>query len=680
MNYCSPTKEFSKLFLYLLLLTGVFLLAEISFFIQCTQAYFYDFNLIAHRIPIPSTILPAVLFFIFSHLLIHVAYTGLICIIAVLCAAVTKASPFKWGTILWLFGIVTILASNQYYFPNSKFAELSRIVLSQAASAWLLYFLWLVWLIILALAGYAILRTKPLRKIFYFLLLSAPLGGYFFYQNYFVISQDASTVTRPNIILIGIDSLRPDFLKKTPLNFMSSFLSQATVFSNTFTPIARTFPSWVGILSGLYPKESGVRFNLSSAHIDRTQLLPFLLKEQGYQTIYATDEARFSNIDQNFGFEKTITPPIGLNDFLLGNFNDFPLSNLLVNTIIGKWLFPYSYANRPAFITYHPNTFLALLESHIKAPRQRPLFLAVHFCLTHFPYLWSSHSGLLDKNPLNRYQAAIEQVDQQVKMFFTLLEKYQLLQHAIVVLLSDHGEALELAGDRITASAGYIPVKKMKNAHIPHFYPPSIDKEAVNQSAGHGTDVLGFSQYHSLLAFRLYGLSKQVPQSLSDYTLLLDIKPTLLDFLGIVNKSSGISLQKIIIGTANHLPGPRNLFLESDFSPEAIRSVHPQMRQIVLEGIELFTIDPHTTRILVRESMGQLIVSSKQYASIDHDWVLALYPQEHNTMIPVLVHLPSGEWTTDLRTDFAQKSPQKKMLQALKKFYGKEIKQLIMAD
>ena len=70
---------------------------------------------------------------------------------------------------------------------------------------------------------------------------------------------------------------------------------------------------------------------------------------------------------------------------------------------------------------------------------------------------------------------------------------------SIVILLSDHGEALELSGDRVTEPDLFVSdTTKM----IPHFYPSSVTEEQVNQSAGHGTDVLGLTQYHTVLAFR----------------------------------------------------------------------------------------------------------------------------------------------------------------------------------
>ena len=190
---------------------------------------------------------------------------------------------------------------------------------------------------------------------------------------------------------------------------------------------------------------------------------------------------------------------MGLNDFLIGTFNDFPLSNLLVNTPIGKLLFPYSYANRPVYFTYEPKSFLNLINPAILEPRSKPLFLSIHFCLTHHPYLWSNLPAD-EFSPQERYGASVHRVDKQIEDFFNLLKRAHILDHAIVVLLSDHGEALELPGDRITEKELFSHVKGEKTS-IPKFYPPSFDNEAVNQSAGHGTDVLGLPQYHTVLAF-----------------------------------------------------------------------------------------------------------------------------------------------------------------------------------
>jgi hypothetical protein len=100
------------------------------------------------------------------------------------------------------------------------------------------------------------------------------------------------------------------------------------------------------------------------------------------------------------------------------------------------------------------------------------------------------------------------------------------------------------------------------------------------------------------------------------------------------------------------------------------------MRNLIFEGVEFFKIDPKTTRIFVRDSMGKLIIASKQYALVGGDWVLALYPQDKGKMTFVLLQLSTGKWTTDMSLAFAQNSPLKQMLYTLKHFYGSELKHL----
>ena len=52
-----------------------------------------------------------------------------------------------------------------------------------------------------------------------------------------------------------------------------------------------------------------------------------------------------------------------------------------------------------------------------------------------------------------------------------------------MVLLSDHGEAIELPGDRVTEADLFIPGDDNKKRLIPHFYPSSYASEKLNQSA-----------------------------------------------------------------------------------------------------------------------------------------------------------------------------------------------------
>jgi arylsulfatase A-like enzyme len=677
----------SGLFIYLLMFTIIFSLLEISFFIQGSGFYLADFKYISDHLSIPYAILPGVFFFLCAQISIHIIFTVVVWAAARL---IGRLLGCRWhaiqtlGFYLWGLALITILFANQHFFPNSKYADLMNFVFNIHAANFLLITCVSICALILSVSLFSafiivlrVSRTKTLAAVLFVLFL-ASINVYRYPGTQQVA--DAATAIKPDIIIIGIDSLRPDYvgysgsLLVTP--HLDEFFNHAAVFAEAITPIARTFPAWVSLLTGRYPKESGARFDLmDQSTLDLSATLPVILQQQGYETIFAMDETRFSNIDKNFGFDEIVTPPAGLNDFLLGTFNDFPMSNLIVNSRLGQWLFPYSYANRPAFMSYQPNSFLKLLQPALSKKRTKPVFLAVHFCLPHFPYFWADYRAQNPTDGVEHYHASIERVDRQLNDFLLLLKQDHLLEHSIVVLMSDHGEALELHGDRITAPEEFIPSDDNKAGTIPVFYPPSMDNEGVDQSVGHGTDVLSLSQYHTVLAFRFYGLDVKESRLVPGIVTLLDIKPTLLHYLGLsAGKGSGKSLADYIDGRKENAALVEDIFIESDFSPAAVHSAHPETRQLLFEGIDFFEINPVTTRLTVKKDMAQLIISSKQYADIYGSWILALYPQGPLTMMPILVNLVTGQWTNDLRTPFALKSPASHMLQALKTFYGDEIR------
>ena len=575
----------SGLFGYLLLLTGIFALLEVSYFIQRGGIYLSEFTLVTSNLDIPFKIIPGVIFFLVAQLLVHLGYTTLVWAAARLVGVALKC---QWRTVqtlgfnFWVFGIIAVLVANQHFFPNSQFAALTGYRIDTRVLEFVWSALLIICALIILLAGIGFIKTLPVlsRLLIGVIFISSTAG---FMSSHQAIVRDASTPEKPNIIIIGVDALRPDYLGFFGADDMTpnldAFLKQSAVFATAMTPQARTFPAWMSILTGKYPKHVDARYDLE----DRALLnihddtLPQVLRHAGYTTLFATDETRFSNIDTSFGFDSTVTPPVGVNDFLLGSLNDFPLSNLIVNTPIGKWLFPNSYGNRPAYITYDPDSFLKMLKPALTRPRDKPLFLAVHFCLPHFPYFWADYSFQETNRAAIHYHFAVQRADQQVGDFLALLEQNGILKHSIVILLSDHGEALNLHGDRATDRDLYIAGTDNPKKIVPRYYPNSIEKEAVNQSAGHGTDVLGLTQYHTVLAFRFYGVNTLRPRIVPDVVSLIDIKPTVLTLLGYASEQDdGVSLTPLLFpaNIQSSLPA-RHLFMESDFSPQAVRTVPP---------------------------------------------------------------------------------------------------------
>lgn len=95
--------------------------------------------------------------------------------------------------------------------------------------------------------------------------------------------------TRPDIILVTIDTLRADALGfagnaavKTP--FLDRMAAEGIVFSNAHAHNVVTLPSHTNILTGLYPYQHGVRENAGFKLDPKHETVATMLKRAGYTT------------------------------------------------------------------------------------------------------------------------------------------------------------------------------------------------------------------------------------------------------------------------------------------------------------------------------------------------------------------------------------------------------------
>lgn len=470
-------------------------------------------------------------------------------------------------------------------------------------------------------------------------------------------SRSGQVAGRPNVFIIGIDSVRIDRVgalgavpSLTPN--LDGLLANAAVFRTTYTPIARTYPSWMGILSGRHPLHSGARVNLMAQEgVDKQSLLPVAFRESGYRTVYAIDERRFSSIDDSYGFDEVVGPPAGVRDFLAQGFRDNPLLNLLVASGLGRYLLPYHHANRALDLTYKPKDFHALLQSAVDVTDHRPLFMTTHFCLPHWPYKWGEEEALHDA-PLAHYHSALRRADRQVAAFVRELESHGYLDNAILVLLSDHGEAHGLPAD----------------------LPYRLEGRPMAAAWGHGTDVLSPIQNRVVLGFVGFGLQAEKVRRAhhDDLVTLLDVAPTVASLAGINLpwQVDGRSLAGLLQGQAGLPASP--VFLESEFDLPGVSQANPDVRRLVAAGIGYYHL---TSEGRVELTGGALasIIDAKQRAVIEGDMMLAIYPH-HEKARMLLVNQTSGEaremGQASCRTDAACSQ----LLSRLEGFYGDEIR------
>ncbi|STX50352.1 putative Sulfatase [Legionella busanensis] len=575
----------------------------------------------------------------------------------------------NWEIIIYTLTLTALITLNCYFFPLSKF---SRIFLPEFPASFL-NILMVGSLIVLTILSFIAL----IQFLYKYPWWGALLAIIIFLFGFSQISPKQTNLTnkRPNLIIIGIDSLNPNQISKQSTPNLYKFLHESVYFSETISPLGRTYAAWTTILTGLYPLHHHARENLYP--IDSIKYMASFawnLRQAGYQTLFATDDRRFNNLGKEFGFDKIIGPRIGVNETLIGSFYDLPLSNLLINFRLTKWLFPYNYANRAGHFAYYPRTFsLELEQTLVTQNNTKPMFLAVHFTLPHWPYAWAISSPKLvqDEFEVNNreilYKAAVNQVDQQVGRLLKFLQQNGALTNSFIILLSDHGEVLYNQGSRETDPRLY---QGKSDSQFIDYIEKKTDTK-LQRSSGHGTDLLSPGQHHCILGFKIVEHNKliTIPTIIPIQVALIDIAPTIANFfnLNLKEKPDGISLLNTILGKA--LPPPhRAIMLESGMLP----NLAPAPDKVIKYVRELYQVNPITTYLEIRKDKFVKINAMKQFGIIKDNWLFALYPND-NYYIPVILQLKTGYWTDDLNSDFAKKSPALEMLKELRQFYQKDL-------
>jgi len=627
----------------LTVVTGLTLLSvitQIIFFIIHSQATALVYQLVQSAIAthlFHSVIIFPLLKFMIIQIIAYILFIFFIIFLTEGCSRLFSLPFYPLSIFFWIMGFSTILGLNSYYFPHSFFAYHPFIKL-----------LWVslpILLLALLAAYYQCLRYRE-HLVLGCLFLSISMLA--IWPSIPFHSMNSST--RPNIIIIGLDSLRPDFTGyfghptiHTPT--INHFLETAVTFTESYTPLARTFPAWISILTGKYPKNNHAQTNLPSQNIiKKNNTLAKELKKMGYETFYATDEKRFSNITEDYGFDHIIGPKAGLNDFILGSLSDFPLTNLLINLPLGEFLFPFNYGNRAASITYQPKAFLHLIKKSLASRSSQPLFLAIHLCTSHWPFTWSNDHQTDNLTLDARYYLSVEEVDKQLNELLALLEKENLLKNSLVVLLSDHGTTLGLPHERVIDKRYYEgDPKKLKQITLykfntaPHFSVDFKHDYGLDTSYGQGTDILSLKQYHVLLAFKGFGLPL-TPKVSSFRSSLIDIMPTVLAFLHKPPiESDGLSLFNL----KAHVSRP--LYLETDFRIPAIETSEISVGNVLKQSLHFYELDPKNGYLYVNSTAEKLGAVKKQRAVLKDNWLIADI-NDANPPYKVIVNLKTKRW------------------------------------
>lgn len=252
---------------------------------------------------------------------------------------------------------------------------------------------------------------------------------------------ETATPPRPNVLLVSLDALRADHLSSYGYGrhtspFLDRLAAEGVRFSHAFANTHGTPPSHTTLFTSLYQETHRVSFRRRGEKKRNDvvpaalHLLPELLQEAGYSTLAVTGAGYVS---KPFGFDQ------GFDDFKAGDLDIGDAAELLFGKIReavhwGKPVFAF-------FHTYEVHSPYEPPQSYRKLfGTQSSSFAPTSENLVSF----QDRAGDLEEEDVlfleESYDAEIRYADDQLERLFRRLEELGFLDHALVVILSDHGE------------------------------------------------------------------------------------------------------------------------------------------------------------------------------------------------------------------------------------------------
>lgn len=276
-------------------------------------------------------------------------------------------------------------------------------------------------------------------------------GDYAWWGNPIVFSRIPHPDSTP-VFLISCDTVRPDHLgcygyTRPTSPHLDALAADGVVFENAYCNAAWTLPSHASLLTGLYPKHHGVTksINLSESVVT----LPEILQGAGYHTAGFAGHRWWLLGSRGFadGFDVYDT-----SEDVYRNVFD-------THTLARKWMAAHS--KQPFFLFLHNydahSKFEGTLPYRPEQDRFRlftsdlgppPAFKRQSFSNPSPTKLLLAHNqGKLDitaretEYMIALYDESIREIDHAIGDFFQTLKDKGLYDRALIVVVSDHGEA-----------------------------------------------------------------------------------------------------------------------------------------------------------------------------------------------------------------------------------------------
>jgi len=253
---------------------------------------------------------------------------------------------------------------------------------------------------------------------------------------------DPPARTKPNILLITVDTLRADRLGTGVAPTLDRLATSSLQFTSARTAVPLTLPSHTTIFTGQLPPEHGVRDNGADPSGNPADTTARLLKAAGYQT------AAFVGayvLDRRFGLSQgfdTYDDQIPRDPNATERLEAERPASAVVDRALA-WLDRFAQSPVPS-----PQSPTANPEPRATSP----FFLWIHLYDPHAPYnpppeFVRSTAGRA-ATVEERYDGEVRYADAQIARVLAWLDAHALRDRTLVVVAGDHGEGLGDHGEQ----------------------------------------------------------------------------------------------------------------------------------------------------------------------------------------------------------------------------------------
>ncbi|WP_367874143.1 sulfatase [Luteolibacter sp. Populi] len=579
--------------------------------------------------------------------------------------------------------MLRMIENRPYFLDDAKFGRWYYAILnappeSMRPAVNVVLFGVLPWVVLVAVAGWWLMRFKPKTRIAVVLLAAAAAGSVAFAIKPSGASVKAAGDTkRPNIIVIGSDSLRGDRLGYSGYKPARSegagadgvspnideWAKGAVRFERCYTPIASTLESAVSVMSSTYPHTHGIRYMYPEPkQVEATEAsirtIGGVLSDKGYDTAAIGDWCA--------GYYQMM--PLDFHEIAVSDFDNFRIY-MSQAVFMAHFVVPLYFDNRAGYQIFPqihsfaqfvtPEVVTRRVEDKLAAQAKsgRPFFWHVFYSCNHLPYRCAEPYNTMFADPayegkhrtgvafdINEFvkgtqmedklsalpEADVRQIralyDGCTRQFDTCfsrireaLRKNGLEDNTIVVVTADHGDDLYEPGVTLTHGMGFNGADHC--SHIPM----------------------------AIRAPGIYGAA--IPEQIRS----IDLAPTLLDLAGaeIPAKWEGKSVAGWMRGADK--PADRPFFAET--SLPWIQFTVAGADRPKLPGVEdMVTVDAnYNYQFVVLPKYEQPIIDAKQRCLRTRDWKIVCTPCSDGSRHFGLFHIKEDP---DSRHDLAAERPE----------------------